>query len=101
METPVSSWPIAIFQSRYSGVYEGGSWFAVADADKVNLEEGPYGDDEACVEWFSENYGEIGVGDTPDEALQSLLFKLELALTVKRILEVGPRIGKSDYSGDF
>lgn len=98
---PYETWPVAIFESRYSGVYEGGAWFALANADEVNLEEGPYADDATCDEWFHENQNAVGVGDTPNEALQALLFKLEYANTVKRIIEIGPKIGKSGYSGDF
>lgn len=101
MNLPHETWPVAIFQSRYSGVYEGGTWFSVANSDTIDMENGPYGDDESCAEWFSINKSIVGVGETPDEALQNLKFKIELKRTIKRIIEIGPMIGKSGYSGDF
>lgn len=91
-------WPIAIFQSRYSGVYEGGLWFAVRSC--YSVPEEAHGDDIDCLDWFIENKNKIGIGDTPNEAHDNLLFKIELERTVKRILEVGPRIGKSGYLGE-
>lgn len=66
-------WPIVVFQSRYSGVYEGGDWFALANCETVP--DGPWEDDDECLDWFLSNGETIGVGDTPDEALADLLRK--------------------------
>jgi hypothetical protein len=99
METPVSIWPIAVFQSRYSGVYEGGEWFAVANCTQVPNEA--HGDDCECADWFAENKRNIGIGNTPNEAVDNLVFKTEFIATTKRILEKGPMVAKSDYLGEL
>jgi len=62
-----------VFQSRYSGTYEGGDWFALANC--AEIPDGPWGDDEECVDWFTSNGKMIGVGDSPDEAVSDLLRK--------------------------
>lgn len=98
MTTARFSWPVAIFQARYSGVYEGGLFFAVRQC--LSVPEEAHGDDIECLDWFMENKNKIGIGDTPNEAYDNLMFKIELEQTVKRILGVGPRIGKSGYLGE-
>lgn len=82
-----------VFQSRYSGTYEGGEWFALGNCTEIP--EGPWNDDDECVEWFSSNERTIGIGDTPDDAVSDLLAKDEMAQNKKRILNGEYRIAKS------
>lgn len=73
---PTGMFPIVIFQSRYGGVYEGGLWFAVEQCeDPSETLLGAYGDDDECLDWFTENDREVGVGATPNEAYIMLLTK--------------------------
>jgi hypothetical protein len=69
---------IQINESRYSGVYEGGKWYAL----NGNFEKTPAyylyldGDDcDAVNFWESDSSKLIGVGETPDEALADLVRK--------------------------
>jgi hypothetical protein len=66
-------WRIVIHSSRYSGVYERGTWFAMCLGD--TFPEDSIGDDISCVEFFETHIDIIGVGNTPDEALMDLLSK--------------------------
>lgn len=86
-------WPIVVFQSRYQGVYEGGLWFALANCEQIP--EGPWGDDDECLDWFTANELVAGVGDTPDEAVTDLLRKDEIRLVSERIARGEYKIGKS------
>lgn len=72
-EPPVSLWPVAIFESRYGGIYEGGCWFAVPECESVP--HGAHGDDSECAIWFSDNVHKVGIGATPNEALKNLIVK--------------------------
>lgn len=75
-DAPTGMFPIVIFQSRYGGVYEGGLWFAVEQCDNpTETLLGAHGDDEECVEWFTEHDHAVGVGATPNEAYIMLLAK--------------------------
>jgi hypothetical protein len=68
-------WPIAIVQDRYSGTYTGGRWVAIPHADYASFDYTVWGDDGSCMEWAFENIEEhkqVGVGDTPQEALDDL-----------------------------
>lgn len=95
METPASLWPVAVFTSRYSGVYEGGLWFAVAKCESVPEEA--HGDDEECLEWFQNNEGSVGIGDDPNSAVRDLLNKHYVGLQIERIVKNGPRVAKGDW----
>lgn len=72
-------YPIVIRQSRYSGTYEYGAWHAIANcvSETWNMEyfEYLYGDDDAAIAfwWESEAAQKVGVGATPDKALEDLL----------------------------
>lgn len=73
-------YPIVIRQSRYSGIYEGGLWFAIPNHDETNLVESYvdylHGDDCDAVDfWDSDIAKTFGVGGTPDEAVADLLTK--------------------------
>lgn len=80
-------YPIVIRQSRYSGVYEGGKWHAIASIDEKpnqfekemrEYDEYLHGDDCDAVDfWMSEFVNQnIGIGDTPNDALYDLIRKL-------------------------
>lgn len=67
---------VAIFQSRYGGIYEGGDWFAIANFksfEETGISEYVFGDDCDAVDfWMSEKSEMIGVGSTPDAAVKNL-----------------------------
>ena len=71
-------YPVVVRQSRYSGIYEGGIWFAMPSHEELDLTE-PYidylhGDDCDAVDfWDSDIAKTFGVGDTPDEAVLDLI----------------------------
>lgn len=68
-------WPIAIVQDRYRGTYTGGRWIAIPHADTSSFDYTVWGDDVSCMEWALENIEsnkQVGVGDTPQEALDDL-----------------------------
>lgn len=75
-----SLYPIVVRQSRYSGLYEGGKWFAIGNHNETSLSEEYLsyisGDDEGALDfWNSEIAQHIGLGDTPDEAVENLLWR--------------------------
>ena len=69
-------YPVAVFQSRYSGIYEGGEWYAIGSFksfDESGILEYLFGDDCDAVDfWMSEKSEMIGVGSTPDSAVKNL-----------------------------
>ena len=73
-------YPVVVRQSRYSGIYEGGVWFAIPSHEETELTE-PYidylhGDDCDAVDfWDSDIAKTFGVGSTPNEAVADLLEK--------------------------
>ncbi len=78
----LATYPIAIVQDRYTGVYSGGTWLAISTADspyngqsRANfvLNEGPHGDDSEAAEFWANPPDWIAVGDSPQEALDRLL----------------------------
>lgn len=70
---------IVITQARYGGTYEGGKWIAFANYDEIDvdlLNNYIYGDDEGAIDLFDSDISVfIGVGDTPDSALENLIRK--------------------------
>ena len=71
-------YPIVVRQSRYSGVYEGGLWFAIANYsdDDLSAAYRSYvdGDDCDAVDfWQSDESKGFGVGENPDGAVLSLM----------------------------
>jgi hypothetical protein len=76
-----STYPIAIIEDRYTGVYSKGAWLAIANADEPMpgcsssrlsfcLAEGPHGDDAEAMAFWRNPPDWIAVGSTPDKALQ-------------------------------
>lgn len=87
-----STFPIIIFQDRYTGAYSGGEWIAVAGATRVDWEgsEGVMrfdhvydnafdGDPDAANFWNDNQPVWVAVGNTPQEALDNLNAKLNNA----------------------
>lgn len=73
-------YPIIVHQSRYSGAYEGGKWFATGgiDFDEFDdrMREYLHGDDSDAVDfWYSAEANVIGVGDDPQSAVIDLLVR--------------------------
>ena len=78
------TYPIVVLQDRYSGVYSGGDWLAVAGATDrmddgrtridfcLNADEGPSGSDIEAATFWVDSPSWIAVGTTPDEALAKL-----------------------------
>lgn len=69
-------YPVAVFQSRYSGIYEGGEWYAIGNFDSFE-QSGIYdylfgGDCDAVDFWMSKKSEMIGVGGTPNAAIKDL-----------------------------
>ena len=78
MSDAISLYPVVIREARYSGVYEGGKWFAIAEYSEESEGLANYisGDDcDALDFWDSEEAKMIGVGGSPDEALKDLYLK--------------------------
>jgi hypothetical protein len=69
MDTP---WRVVVHQSRYSGVYEGGKWFALYIGDV--FPDACIGNDVECANFFGAGKNQsIGVGNTPNDAVNDLL----------------------------
>jgi hypothetical protein len=78
------NYPIAIIEDRYSGVYSGGNWIAVAQASELlgssnsrvqfclTSDDGPYGSDSEAAEFWSDPPDWIAVGETPELAIENL-----------------------------
>jgi len=81
------TYPIAVFEDRYFGVYSGGGWIAVSECDRIEdgrsrfyiAFDGTHGDDSEAgtfgglipiLSW-------IAVGITPDDAIANLKKKVE------------------------
>ena len=79
---PNDHYPVVLIEDRYQGVYSGGRWLAVANAD-IRIEDvpraswllgnGPGGDDLEAAEFWAQAPAWIAVGSTPDEAVRELL----------------------------
>lgn len=64
-------YPVTITLARYGGIYEPGRWVAFA-ALPGNLPPDWNGDDVSCRQFYEERRGEVGGGDTPQEAYEDL-----------------------------
>lgn len=73
-------YPLTVVLDRYNGTYSGGKWTAWnlrVDCVPIAI----MSDDVACCEFwecYSNDYC-VGIGNTPDEAIESLELKLKLA----------------------
>ena len=75
------TYPVAIIQSRYSGTYEGGKWHAIPEFDDVinteQYQDYMHGDDDSALDFWDLGIAKtIGIGDTPDLALEDLYLKI-------------------------
>lgn len=72
-------YPIIVSQSRYSGIYEGATWYALPEADAAwawsdSFTEYAFGDDDAALDfWNSDESKMVGRGNTPNAAVLDLL----------------------------
>lgn len=74
MQIPIDLYPVVICQSRYGGVYEGGSWFCIPRCESIP--EDAVGEDCECVDfWHSDASKNVGVGNSPNDALLMMLEK--------------------------
>jgi hypothetical protein len=63
---------VTIVRSRYGGVYEPGAWIAFACwPDEISPDWNA--DDVTCAGFFLDRRGEVGGGDTPQEAYEDLV----------------------------
>ena len=80
----METYPIAIVQDRYTGVYSGGWWPAIAcatdivDGNQTRVDfclvsdDGPSGSDVEAGSFWVSPPSWIAVGNTPEEALANL-----------------------------
>jgi hypothetical protein len=59
------------FQTRYGGTYEGGRWAAIYSHPHDFPEEAWGGDTVAAI-WWVDHAHEVGVGESPNDALEDL-----------------------------
>ena len=77
----ISAYPVAVIESRYNGVYEGGKWHAIPRYDEVvsleSYDDYKNGDDcDALDFWESTDALLIGVGETPELAISDMWVKI-------------------------
>ncbi len=85
----LSIYPVTIIRSRYGGVYEGGKWVAFNEEANSDYIREALSDDIACCSFFNmidnpkievKNIFDkkimVGKGDTPQDAYNNLLKKL-------------------------
>jgi hypothetical protein len=65
---------VTIVKARYGGIYEPGKWLAFGGGPR-DLPQEWDAEDNVCMDFWRERRGEVGGGDTPDEALADLLDK--------------------------
>jgi hypothetical protein len=63
-----------ITETRYGGVYEGGSWAAFAVSEPASVPSEAFGGDEVAARWWDAPTVPVGLGDSPGEALGRLRF---------------------------
>ncbi len=72
-------YPIFVSQSRYAGLYEGATWYALPKADagwawSDSFTEYAFGDDDAALDfWGSDESKMVGRGNTPNSAVLDLI----------------------------
>jgi hypothetical protein len=87
-------WPIVVAHDRYHGVYTGGEWVAIPNADRVPFDDTVWADDDVCADWAATQLaaGRLGVGATPQQAYDDLLvrhgaFRATAAATTELLLD--------------
>lgn len=69
-----TDYPITIIKARYGGAYEGGQWIAF-DKHPERVPRASYGSDNQCMDFFHNNQEKVGVGSSPEEAVEDLMKK--------------------------
>lgn len=75
METE-HQYPLTIIADRYGGAYSGGKYLAWA-LDHWNVPFDASDGDRDCMLFWAENTIPVGRGDTPNEAMEDLIRRLE------------------------
>lgn len=93
-------WPVTITPDRYSGVYAGGAWLAFP-LDPSAVPEGPFSGDVLAVAWW-DDAGDVpvGRGDSPGEAYDDLVRRLE-AIRPARVYEPKSRLSGTSWDWDL
>jgi len=69
-------YPLVVINDRYNGVYSGAEWTAWEDYPDA-IPDAIFGDDDSCLDfWLEANKSNIGLGNTPEEAIADLRQKL-------------------------
>ena len=74
-KTPDEIFPVTIVCDRYTGAYSGGAWTAW-QLDTWDIPSWIEECDFVCRDEWRKNTEPVGLGDTPQEALQDLMHKL-------------------------
>lgn len=72
-ETAEGLYPCTIVPTRYTGAYEGGTWAAFELAPRQLSTLDWDSDDVSAREWWDQNRGRVGVGDSPGDAYAALV----------------------------
>lgn len=89
-------YPLTLISDRYQGCYSGGRWLAFneyLDAVYHAVGFGFEDDDVTCSEFWADPQP-IGVGDTPDEAIQMLVELIEDGCTCPNVHVGMKAVGK-------
>jgi hypothetical protein len=79
-------YPIVVVEDRYNGAYSGGEWLAIAAGDKwcercedvhsrvaCVMDDGPHGGDIEAMVFWDKPPAWIAVGNSPDDAVNTLI----------------------------
>lgn len=69
-------YPLTILRDRYSGSYSGGKYTAW-NLYPWDIPDGPFSDDGGCFDFWLESTIPVGVGETPNAAIRSLVLALD------------------------
>ncbi len=86
-------YPLTIIKDRYTGVYSHGKYTAW----NISFEDIPYAIDDEDTEcrsfWYSNENACIGLGDTPEDALEDLIRKIEAGTYDREIRTISKQKG--------
>lgn len=74
-EELVEIYPLTITMDRYNGTYSKGKYLAWR-LDVLEVPQEPFSDDVTCMKFWEEYKDPVGIGDTPDYAIENLKTKL-------------------------
>ncbi len=87
-QIPSSLYPMMLVADRYQGIYSGGEWLAIANADALEdgieraawvLRHGPHDNDLAASDFWATAPDWIAAGATFDLAVDALLARAAIA----------------------